>query len=588
MNPIETELDKDAVNLAKSIRQVESGGNFQSRGKSGEYGGYQFTQPTWDAYSKEAGVNVPLEQATPEQQNEVAYKKIKQWKDQGKNIGEIASMWNAGEGKPNAYLEGNSGVNDKGVHYDTAAYANNVADTYHIFKNQGSTNQNSGYKTQPVFSPKPIESASTEQSQEIAPNTESLGSQIRSRVGDISTAISDSSSGKQGITSGLIQTVGAVGGAVGDVASKALELIPGVKWIEKVIGSGVGKLAQTETGQAIVKSIQDFSQQHPELSKNIGAGINIVSAIPMLRGIGVVKNAVLDTASLALKNAAEKAATKDITSTVSRTIGGRNALARSPNAVKTLVEERALPEIIEGKYTTKEASDKLSQSISEIEEELQTQLGRANLPETSSRVPLAKYRREAMQDAIDQLKDTGPVENYFDRLRTKYGDYPTLQQMNDAKRIVSQNISEAGFANPNYSTDKVVRSALQKSVEEGAATLGLEDVAEINQRMARLIKAQNILEYMQDKPVKTGFIGGIVKNAATAGGEALGNTAGIPLAGAYLSNKAGGFVGKKFGSISKGILSRTGKGAERQTLAGSVKKTKGLIKGVAAQKATKD
>src|SRR5258708_5460417 len=119
MNPTQpTQLDPDAVNLAKSIRHVESGNDFQSEGKSGEYGGYQFTEPTWNTYAKEAGINVPLRQSTPEQQNEVAYKKIKQWKDQGKNVGEISSMWNAGEGKPNAYLEGNSGVNDKGVHYD--------------------------------------------------------------------------------------------------------------------------------------------------------------------------------------------------------------------------------------------------------------------------------------------------------------------------------------------------------------------------------------------------------------------------------------------------------------------------------------
>lgn len=132
-----TQLDPDAVNLAKAIRQTESGGNFQAKGKSGEYGGYQFTLPTWQKTASKYGVNVPLNQATPEQQNEVAYKQIKEWKDQGNNVGQIASMWNAGEGKPNAYLEGNAGVNKYGAKYDTAAYAKSVATAYQTIKKGG-------------------------------------------------------------------------------------------------------------------------------------------------------------------------------------------------------------------------------------------------------------------------------------------------------------------------------------------------------------------------------------------------------------------------------------------------------------------
>lgn len=130
-------LDPQAVNLAKAIRQTESGGNFQAKGKSGEYGAYQFTEPTWNSQSKKYGLNVPLAQATPEQQNEVAYKQIKEWKDKGHNVGEIASMWNAGEGNSQAYLKGNSGTNKYGVKYDTGAYAKSVATAYQTLKNGG-------------------------------------------------------------------------------------------------------------------------------------------------------------------------------------------------------------------------------------------------------------------------------------------------------------------------------------------------------------------------------------------------------------------------------------------------------------------
>lgn len=141
MNPNETtQLDPQAVNLAKAIRQTESGGNFNAKGKSGEYGAYQFTQPTWESQSKKYGVNAPLDKATPEQQNEVAYKQIKEWKDKGFNVGQIASMWNAGEGNPDAYIKGHAGVNKYGVKYDTGAYAKSVATAYQTLKNGGQVN----------------------------------------------------------------------------------------------------------------------------------------------------------------------------------------------------------------------------------------------------------------------------------------------------------------------------------------------------------------------------------------------------------------------------------------------------------------
>ncbi len=134
-----TALDPKIVTLAKAIRQTESDGNFQAKGKSGEYGAYQFMPSTWAGTAPKYGVSVPLDQATPQQQNEVAYKQLSDWSKEHPdwNVGNFASAWNAGPGKPNAYLEGNSGTNSKGVSYDTAAYAQKVAQNYQQFKAQG-------------------------------------------------------------------------------------------------------------------------------------------------------------------------------------------------------------------------------------------------------------------------------------------------------------------------------------------------------------------------------------------------------------------------------------------------------------------
>lgn len=133
------QLDQQALALTKAIRQHESGGDFTIKGKSGESGAYQFTAPTWKSYAKEILGDENAEM-TPQNQNKVAYTKVKQWKDSGKNVGQIASMWNAGEGRPNAYKENYSGTNKYGVHYDTPAYAKAVAEYYQQFKQGGGTN----------------------------------------------------------------------------------------------------------------------------------------------------------------------------------------------------------------------------------------------------------------------------------------------------------------------------------------------------------------------------------------------------------------------------------------------------------------
>lgn len=129
-------LDPDVVNLAKALRQVESSNDPTAVGKSGEYGSYQYTPAKWAKDSAAAGVNVSLQDATPEQQNEVAYKSLAAMKASGMNIGEIASEWNSGN--KDAYLDPSfKGTNSHGASYDVPAYAKSVADAYHKFKDGG-------------------------------------------------------------------------------------------------------------------------------------------------------------------------------------------------------------------------------------------------------------------------------------------------------------------------------------------------------------------------------------------------------------------------------------------------------------------
>ncbi len=129
------QLDPQVVALAKAIRQAESGGNFTARSKDGSFGAYQFIKPTWDSTAKKYGVATAWEKATPQEQNKVAYMQLKEWKDKGYNVGQIASMWNAGAGRPDAYLTGLKGTNKDGVNYNVTKYATKVRDFYQQYKN---------------------------------------------------------------------------------------------------------------------------------------------------------------------------------------------------------------------------------------------------------------------------------------------------------------------------------------------------------------------------------------------------------------------------------------------------------------------
>lgn len=136
MNPSTTttpQMDNDVINLAKAIRQTESGGNFDAKGASGESGAYQWMPDTWKAHAKQAlgDENAPM---TPDNQNAVAYTVLKSWKDQGLNPAQIAAKWNSGS---EIGWENKVGTNSMGVAYNVPKYVKSVTDAYQKVKAGG-------------------------------------------------------------------------------------------------------------------------------------------------------------------------------------------------------------------------------------------------------------------------------------------------------------------------------------------------------------------------------------------------------------------------------------------------------------------
>jgi hypothetical protein len=112
-----------AIKLAMAIGKVESGGNYNAKGGSGEIGAFQFMPSTWKSWAGQylGNANAPL---TKENQNKVAVKKVADLIKQGYNEKQIALIWNGGQPVVK------KGVNQYGVAYDSGAYADKVLSAY--------------------------------------------------------------------------------------------------------------------------------------------------------------------------------------------------------------------------------------------------------------------------------------------------------------------------------------------------------------------------------------------------------------------------------------------------------------------------
>jgi len=213
-------MDQDVINLAKAIRQRESGGNFSAVGDAGtSKGGYQWQPATWKEHSKKILGNENAEM-TPENQNAVAYGMIKTWKDQGLNPAQIAAKWNSGSENGWENKVGTTTINGQKVKYNVPAYVKEVTDTYQSFKE--------------ASMPKaPVKTASQMADEESASK---YGSTFQAEVGG-------------GAVGEAIKTVGNIPKSAFNFAKGLLDMLNPVSTINKIkeIASGTKALAD-ETG----------------------------------------------------------------------------------------------------------------------------------------------------------------------------------------------------------------------------------------------------------------------------------------------------------------------------------------------------
>lgn len=580
-------IDQGALNLTRAIALQESGNgtmtpNYKAVGDNGtSSGAYQWQPGNFENDAKAAGLD-PTD-FSPENQDKVAYAAVKSMKDEGRTPEQIAATWNAGSTiAMNGSWKTNVGtriINGKPVHFDTPAYVNGVNSYYNRLASMSS---NSGVQPTQQTEPQP------------SPQDDSLGTELGNRLKNLSGNISDLAAGiggqgKQNPLSDVLQAGGEIAGGVGDIINKGLELIPGVKWLEGKIGEGVNNLAQTPVGQQVVGSLISWAKEHPELAKDVGAGFNIATAIPIFRGLGAVKDIALSGIGKTLEGIAEKGALDDMSTAFSRTKTLSKVFERNggSDTLKEAIAQRLIPEIENGKYSTETAFQQAGENISNIEDnELAPRLKQASTNQISQKVPLEDLRQEALSTVKSEFKSSGntqkalnEVNRVFDDYKNSYGDYVSLEDMNDMKRGIRTSVN---FNSPKLESDVTyhIGQTFQKGIEDNAFKMGITDIKAINQKMAVLLKYQNMLKSLDRTPVGTSLLRRTLQHTAgiTAGGF-IGRIGGIPgeLGGMYVGNAARGIFDKTAIRGSR-ILEATNPGMFGEALkTGSKKIAKGIF-----------
>lgn len=227
-------LDPNVVALSKAMIQHESAGNFNAKGKSGEYGAAQWQEPTWNAEAKKYLGYVPkwgTDEMTPDVQKAVLYSHINDLKTQGLNPAQIAAQHNSGT---SSNWENKVGTNSYGVKYDVPAYVKSVTDLYQSYKQQG-TEQAPQQPTQPVEQSNPsgawFPSSPTDTPLEsgmktagnLIPSAWNFAKGILSTINPINTV--KNLAQIPGEAMGLINDKGSAGSKLGNLAQGAYESV---------------------------------------------------------------------------------------------------------------------------------------------------------------------------------------------------------------------------------------------------------------------------------------------------------------------------------------------------------------------------
>lgn len=531
-------LDPSITALAKAIGKSESGGNYTAKGKSGEYGAYQFTKPTWTTWAGKF-LGDPNAEMTPENQDKVAYSQIKEWGSQGYKPAQIASLWNSG--KPD--WEGNVGTNKFGVKYDTPAYVQSVGKAYEEL--------NKGQDVQPDQS-----------------NPSNVNAPQQSFLDALLSNYTPESIGRafsQNAGSAIPAALGAATGA--GVISGA---IPGVV---SAIGAGVSSLPALAGGFLKLKGAEALDQ-------NVAGALGMGGQAPSQPQVPGASPAQPQADPMAELNALSQsqAASKTLRDTLSQQMGttqsGRDFLdsEEGKRAVETAAHYGYAPEVDEnGILNSTPALEKLRANQKDLVNLEKKIAGEGSISTLSAANEAGKYMASAKEMANLTPKEREQVGNLAREEIMSYGhaNRPmSIQSAIDARhqqyaatrgkygektsvQIAAHKVAAAGFRNAVKNASKNPES-YEKLLKEEQKHINAE----------RLLRKVHNKRALQNNNIWKSFLKGSARYAETYIGEKLGGALGA-VAGLMIGEHLNRKIDKKFG---KTLFETAGMRAAMDTL----------------------
>lgn len=565
-------IDPKVKALVSAIGQTETGPSspeaYSAKGKSGEFGRYQFMPDTYKTYAKKY-LGDENAQPSMENQNKIAYSFVKEKKDSGYNPAQIASMWNAGEGKPDAYKENYKGTNPQGISYDTPAYVQKVSQYYEQLKNttqsepaqpsvpqqkdslqsQGQPISTRDDQAQPTWAGSAIRGilkmparATTNlyQAGEIAlgkPQTEPLSGGYLGRIQPlgadpnatpeqgVSTATT-SQLVKAGIGAGLETGSYLIGGGE---AKAGLEAAQAGKLFTKGVLKTAGKGAIEGAGIGALGGAGSALQENKGL-----AGTAISTGTGALGGaltggiFGAVGGIISKAKGITPEtiNAVKNQVGKDYIESLSSTVSGRKVLAENADGMQSSLESGILPNVKNGRYDTTEATNKLQDMMDKLGLARGSDIIAQNRPVETSKLKdsIIGNVNRYVSDPLEKEKVTETVNKWFNAL----GDKPI-----DLKKLNTLQISAGKLAKFENQSDATIRNAY-RNIYHGIGEFINNTVGgsggvnkEVNDTLSKYHGIMNFLDSIHEKSVKdNGLVSVLASHAAKTAGTAIGGVLG--------------------------------------------------------------
>lgn len=599
-------LDPTAQTLTQAIAMQEGGGKLlpytapsgdMPNAPTGTAGGrYQFTAPTWQNYAGQVlgNPNAPM---TPENQNQVAYTKIKSWLDSGKTPAEAASMWNAGEGAPDAWKPGT--VQKVG---NTPQYVRNVqkyAQQLSGGMQQAPSQTDVGANISGYTPPTPPGQQSPQQSGSVngyapptpPPPSTSTGTpaapeNLWQKAGDVTSGIGNFLFPAVGDVSNLIQGKNTKTPLqiAGDVGLSALPFIPGLGEVAdtaragEAVAEGGGLLSKLAGLPVAVKGAgvgygagvaanlsqgQELGQAFMPNAANIGGALTggIASAVIPKLLAPITRNFT--------ESGAIDATINSLTDELKRTAPGKRLLSSLPgqgaNEIRLMATGGMTPDVVGTNFDVAnarsvaqsriaalgqlraQALDTLGtqHSLDEIAQEAIAKAGASPLtPEAEAALSPSTKSGLLRQQLSGTAGDTAAqIQSIVDNIKATTGkDFLSTSELEALKEVqagLSKKYARAGQIGAADARSFLADTARGK-IEKTAKESGLPNIRDLNSYIQSHYNIQKILSRLESQKVKGGMLGNMLRSrTGDILGGVVGNTVAPGVGGTLIGALAG-------------------------------------------------